>query len=126
MLRSETSKSCRHAGRLYCLVDSAREAALRGLPCDAVGGGQSELGSGLFAVGSRGFVYDAIPEMTPKMMLTIPGATHFSWFGPGDAGGGLSGQVALAFQKVFLEGDERWKPLPTMPLPDGMVQTNIK
>ncbi|HVU02581.1 MAG TPA: hypothetical protein VHE30_12555 [Polyangiaceae bacterium] len=47
----------------------------------------------------------------PKMMMTIPGATHFNWFGPKDAGGGMSGETALAFEKVYLEGDERWKPL---------------
>jgi pimeloyl-ACP methyl ester carboxylesterase len=48
---------------------------------------------------------------TPKMQVNIDGATHFSWFGPADAGGGTSGKYALAFQKVFLEGDQRWRPL---------------
>jgi pimeloyl-ACP methyl ester carboxylesterase len=56
-------------------------------------------------------VYSAIPEATPKMMVSIAGVNHFSWFGPKDAGGGISGEVALAFQKVFLEGDERYRPL---------------
>jgi hypothetical protein len=60
------------------------------------------------------------------MIISIPGATHFSWFGPADAGGGVSGQYALAFQKVFLEGDERWKKLLLMPPSRGMVTTNIK
>jgi hypothetical protein len=45
------------------------------------------------------------------MMVTISGASHLNWFGPTNAGGGVSGETALAFQKVFLEGDERWKPL---------------
>ena len=27
------------------------------------------------------------------------------------AGGSNSGEFGLAFQKVFLEGDERWRPL---------------
>jgi dienelactone hydrolase len=58
-------------------------------------------------------VYSQIPSSTPKMQVTISGATHFSWFGPTDAGRGQSGEAALAFQKVFLEGDERWRPILT-------------
>jgi pimeloyl-ACP methyl ester carboxylesterase len=54
--------------------------------------------------------YGAIPSSTPKMMVSIAGVGHLSWFGPTSAGGGVSGETALAFQKVFLEGDERWRP----------------
>jgi dienelactone hydrolase len=68
-------------------------------------------------------VYRDIPSSTPKMQVTIGGATHFSWFGPTGAGGGESGEVALAFQKVFLEGDERWRPLLTGA---SSTQTNIQ
>jgi len=60
----------------------------------------------------------------PKMMMSIGGATHFSWFGPKDAGNGMSGETALAFEKVFLEGDERWKPL--LLSSHGTVTTNIQ
>ena len=70
--------------------------------------------------------YRAIPEATPKMMVSISGATHFSWFGPTDAGRGVSGQYALAFQKVYLEGDERWQPILKMMASGGTVTTNIK
>jgi hypothetical protein len=31
--------------------------------------------------------------------------------GQPSAGGGDSGEYGLAFQKVFLVGDERWRPL---------------
>jgi predicted dienelactone hydrolase len=55
-------------------------------------------------------VYLAVPESTPKMLVSIPAATHFSWFDPTSAGQGTSGETALAFQKVFLEGDQRYKP----------------
>jgi hypothetical protein len=55
--------------------------------------------------------YNGIPQSTPKMMTTISGASHLAWFGPTNAGGGISGETALAFQKVFLAGDERWRPL---------------
>jgi hypothetical protein len=71
-------------------------------------------------------VYGGIPDSTPKMLMTAPGATHFNWFAPTDAGGGMSGKYALAFQKVFLEGDERWKPLLLMKPQGGSQETNIK
>jgi hypothetical protein len=60
------------------------------------------------------------------MMITFSGATHFSWFGPGDAGRGESGAFALAFQKVYLEGDERWKPILLERPSGGTVTTNIQ
>jgi hypothetical protein len=69
--------------------------------------------------------YGAMPESTPKMLLTIPGATHFAWFGPQDAGRGSSGARALAFQKVYLEGDERWAPFLTDAPSGGSLTTNI-
>jgi hypothetical protein len=55
-------------------------------------------------------VYTAIDDAVPKAIVTISGATHFSWFGPLDGDRGKSGATALAWQKVFLDGDERWKP----------------
>jgi dienelactone hydrolase len=71
-------------------------------------------------------VYQQIPMSTPKMEIVVPGATHFNWFDPADAGGGMSGKYALAFQKVFLEGDTRWKPLLVMPPAGAMQTTNIQ
>ena len=69
-------------------------------------------------------VYRGISNDTPKMQVTISGATHFSWFGPTNAGRGESGKMALAFQKVFLEGDERWTPLLVGAMSNKM--TNIQ
>jgi hypothetical protein len=69
--------------------------------------------------------YGRIPESTPKMIISIQGATHFSWFGPLDAGRGTSGSYALAFQKVFLEGDERWRPFLLEAPARGTATTNI-
>jgi hypothetical protein len=71
--------------------------------------------------------YAQIPATTPKMKMMITGGDHLSaWFGPADGGGGISGGYALAFQKVFLEGDTRWKPL-LLTKPSGSTQeTNIK
>jgi hypothetical protein len=70
--------------------------------------------------------YTQIPEATRKMKVSINGVTHFDWFGPTNAGGGTSGKYALAFQKVFLEGDQRWKPhLLSVPT-NGTATGNIK
>ena len=71
-------------------------------------------------------VYAGIADSTPKMMITISGSTHFDWFGPADAGRGTSGSYALAFQKVFLEGDTRWKSLLLKKPEGGSVATNIE
>jgi len=70
--------------------------------------------------------YGGIADPTPKMMISISGATHFNWFGPTGAGMGTSGKYALAFQKVYLEGDERWKTLLLSKPSNGTVTTNIK
>jgi hypothetical protein len=70
--------------------------------------------------------YDAIPAATPKMMMTISGCDHLTcWFGPNDTGG-HSGGWGLAFQKVYLEGDTRWKALLLSKPTGATVQTNIK
>lgn len=71
-------------------------------------------------------VYRGIPEMTPKMMINISGVSHFGWFGPTDAGRGTSGAYALAFQKVYLEGDTRWKPLLLQKPSGATATTNIQ
>lgn len=60
------------------------------------------------------------------MKIVIPSSSHFNWFGPTDTAGQTSGNYALAFQKVFLEGDERWRPLLMMKPQSGTVETNIK
>jgi hypothetical protein len=71
-------------------------------------------------------VYTSIPAGTPKMIMVVPGATHFNWFSPTDAGGGESGKYALAFQKVYLEGDVRWKSLLLQKPAGGSVMTDIQ
>ena len=60
------------------------------------------------------------------MKIVISGSSHFNWFGPTDTASQTSGKCALAFQKVFLEGDERWKPLLMMKPQSATVETNIK
>jgi hypothetical protein len=51
--------------------------------------------------------YADVPDTTDKALITVSGG-HV---GQPTAGGGDSGAHALAFQKVYLEGDERWRPI---------------
>jgi pimeloyl-ACP methyl ester carboxylesterase len=70
--------------------------------------------------------YAGIADSIPKMAITIDGATHFSWFSPTSAGMGVSAKYTLAFQKVYLEGDERWAGLLKGRPANGKVTTNIQ
>jgi hypothetical protein len=66
--------------------------------------------------------YAQIPESTPKMMVVLPGVGHLAWLrGPTAAGAG--GALALAFTKLYLEGDERWRTV--LLDASGDVTTNI-
>jgi hypothetical protein len=57
------------------------------------------------------------------MFVTLTGTGHLEWVGSySGPGGGAAAKLALAFQKVFLEGDERWKPLLKM-MPQGEQST---
>jgi hypothetical protein len=68
-------------------------------------------------------VYRGIADPTPKMLVTLSGTSHLQWVGSYSApGSGAAAKIALAFQKVFLEGDERWKPLLKM-MPMGEQST---
>jgi dienelactone hydrolase len=49
-----------------------------------------------------------IPDDTPKMLYEVQGEGHFSWGTPRTNGGAV-GRYALSWQKVFLEGDERFR-----------------
>lgn len=54
-------------------------------------------------------VFDVLGDATPKMLYEIAGAGHFVWGTPG-TNDGASGRYALSWQKVFLDGDERYRP----------------
>lgn len=60
-------------------------------------------------------VFKGIADPTPKMLVTLNGTSHLDWVGSNTApGNGAAAKIALAFQKIYLEGDERWKPLLQM------------
>ncbi len=54
-----------------------------------------------------GPAYAGIADTVPKMRVQITSGHA----GQPSSGGGKSGEYGLAFQKVFLENDERWRPL---------------
>jgi dienelactone hydrolase len=66
-------------------------------PNDALAGGQSQ-----------GF-YDSIPNSTPKVLFEINNAGHWEANDPANQAGTV-GLFGLSFLKVFLEGDERYRP----------------
>jgi hypothetical protein len=63
--------------------------------------------------------YNGVPDSVPKMRVQVSGGHN----GQPSAGGGESGEVGLAFQKLFLEGDERWRPLL---VGHGAEDTNVQ
>jgi hypothetical protein len=64
-------------------------------------------------------LYRGIANTVPKMRVQVSSGHQ----GQPSAGGGRSGQYGLAFQKVFLEGDLRWRPLLVAAQSE---ETNIK
>jgi hypothetical protein len=68
-------------------------------------------GSGDGLAGTMGMSsYRGIADTVPKMAVTVS-AGHS---GQPSAGSGDAGAAGVAFQKVFLEGDTRWRPLLLM------------
>jgi hypothetical protein len=49
--------------------------------------------------------YNAMPDTTPKMIVTVPSGHA----GQPSSGASQQGAWGLAFQKLFLDGDERWR-----------------
>lgn len=70
------------------------------------GGGQSQA------------AYAAIPDTTPKFLYEMTGVTHYE-FGTPTTHNNALGRYALAFQKTFLDGDERYRKFLLAPGPDA-------
>jgi len=86
----------------------------------------ASLGDPLAGGQSQGF-YRSIPEATPKMLIEMGAADHFLANNPNSTSGTV-GRYGLAWLKVFLEGDERYRKFlqkePAVPTTD--FQSNIK
>lgn len=57
---------------------------------------------------SQGF-FSSMPETTPKMLFEVAGGAHSVANDPASANGEI-GRYGLSWLKVFLEGDERYRP----------------
>jgi dienelactone hydrolase len=86
----------------------------------------ASLGDPLAGGQSQGF-YRSIPEETPKMLIEIGAGDHFVANNPASTSGTV-GRYGLAWLKVFLEGDERYRKFllekPAVPTTD--FQSNVK
>jgi dienelactone hydrolase len=71
-------------------------------------------------------VYEAIPDSTPKMLYEITGAGHFDFNDPAFNSWAV-GRYALSWQKVFLEGDMRYRKFLMVKGPGASdFRTNVK
>jgi dienelactone hydrolase len=71
-------------------------------------------------------VYDEIPESTPKMVWEVAGAGHDVANSPSNSGGAI-GRYGLSWQKVFLEGDVRYRKFLLEMAPNASYfKTNVK
>lgn len=61
----------------------------------------------LGGLGQSDGVYNHIPAGIPKVLYVVATAGHFDWGTPTSANVNVA-QIALAFQKTFLDGDTRW------------------
>lgn len=64
-------------------------------------------------------IYQAIPSTTPKILYEMTGLDHFQFGTPTTTNGGALGAYGLAFQKTFLEGDERYRKFLLMEGPNA-------
>lgn len=53
-------------------------------------------------------VYDVIPDSTPKLLYEVQGASHFDFNDPAFLNGAPA-RYALSWEKVYLEGDMRYR-----------------
>lgn len=63
----------------------------------------------LGGLGQSEAAYEAIPDSTPKLLYVFSTLGHFDWGSPG-AGRNAVGRYVMAWEKTFLEGDERYRP----------------
>ena len=86
-------------------VDSASSGRSTRIPT-LIFNGATDL-SYLGGLGQSSGVYNSIPREVPKVIYEVATAGHFAWGSPTSASNNVA-ELALAFQKTFLEGDLRW------------------
>ena len=71
-------------------------------------------------------IYTQIPDSVPKMLYEISGAGHDAGNNPANNGKNV-GLYGLSWQKVFLEGDTRYRQFLLVPGPNASdFRTNVK
>lgn len=68
----------------------------------------------LGGLGQSDGVYGNIPYGVPKAFYNVSSAGHFDWGSP-TAANRFVAELALAFQKAYLDGDLRWAPFIERP-----------
>jgi len=63
----------------------------------------------LGGLGQSEAAYDTIPDSTAKLLYVFSTLGHFDWGSP-TAGFNAVGRYVLAWEKTFLEGDQRYRP----------------
>jgi dienelactone hydrolase len=63
----------------------------------------------LGGLGQSEAAYATIPDSTPKILYVFSTLGHFDWGAP-SAGFNAAGRYVMAWEKTFLEGDERYRP----------------
>jgi dienelactone hydrolase len=111
------------AGHIATQIGGAGQFTMVTVPTLLLAG---DADTSILGLGMSQPVYDAIPETTPKILYEVAGASHFD-IQP-QTGGNLFGLYGLSWQKVFLEGDMRYKQFLQLPKPDNAsdFRSNIK
>lgn len=111
------------AGHIATLIGGQQQVAKATVPVLMLAGSAD---TAILGLGMSQPIYDTLPDSTPKMLYEVSGATHFD-ISP-STGGGLFGLFGLSWQKVFLEGDMRYKKFLMLPKPTNAsdYRSNIK
>jgi len=80
----------------------------------------------LGGLGQSESAYSSIPNGTPKLLYVMAGEGHFSWGTP-RTNNNAAGRYVLAWEKVYLEGDQRYKKFLLQRGPRATTwQTNVR
>lgn len=93
------------AGHNLSAIDSDSSGRNTRIPTILFNGSQDLTYLG--GLGQSDGVYRNIPYGVPKLFYEASNVGHFAWGGPTDANRYV-GELALAFQKTYLDGDTRW------------------
>jgi dienelactone hydrolase len=111
------------AGHILTQIGGAAQLTMVQVPTLMLAGSAD---TEILGLGMSQPVYEAIPESTPKILYELEGASHFD-ITP-EIGGKLFGLYGLSWQKVFLEGDMRYRKFLLLPKPANAsdFRSNVK